>query len=151
MDFNWKELLKNAFKSTFDDLNIFLTIILIISLLISFFIKNFIIDLIPFILFIIILFRLLSKNKIQRQKENKIYQKIKSFILRPFTYYKEKDLKNYVYKKCPKCKTILKLPLPKKSGINHAKCPNCSHRVTILNIRHKKKEKIKVEVIKKKK
>lgn len=148
MDFNYKDLFKKAFKSTFDDLNILITILLIISLVVSFFIKNFIIDLIPFILFALVLYRLLSKNKAQRRKENDIYLKIKNFFVKPFKTFKEKDYKHYVYKRCRKCKTILKLPLPKKAGINHAKCPECGNRVTILNIRH---EKIKVEKIKKRK
>ena len=151
MNFDFKSILKEAIKRSFDELNIFLGILLLIFLVISIFVKNFIIDILPFILFGLIICRLVSSNKIRRAKENKVYLNIIGFFTKPYKYFKEKDFKNNVYKKCPKCKTTLKLPLPAKSGINHAKCPNCGNRVTVVNIRHKKKEKIKVEVIKKRK
>ena len=74
-------------------------------------------------------------------------------ITKPFTNIIRnfKDRKTHVYKKCSKCKTTLKLPLPKTQGINHAKCPECGNRVTIITLRKQQEEKIKVEVIKKKK
>lgn len=143
-----KDILKYGIKTLIDNLNRFIFIIFITLFIISLFIHNFYIDLIKILLLIIFIFRLISKDKVKRQKENKQYLKIRNFIIHPFTSIKKKD-KTSVYKKCPYCKTILKLPLPKKRGINHAKCPNCSKRLTIFNLRKKKTEKIKVEVIKK--
>ena len=144
---------KSILNNLVDDLNKFLLIIDIILIIVSFFIKTFILDLIKFIILGIVIFRLVSKNKQQRAKENKIYQKIIKTITKPFTNIIRnfKDRKTHVYKKCSKCKTTLKLPLPKKRGINHAKCPECSNRVTIITLRKQQEEKIKVEVIKKKK
>ena len=79
--------------------------------------------------------------------------KVINTITRPFQNLIRnfKDRKTHVYKKCSKCKTTLKLPLPKTRGINHAKCPECSNRVTLFTLRKQQPEKIKVEVIKKKK
>jgi hypothetical protein len=148
-NFNFKEIIKQLI----DSLNRFLIIILIILIIITLFIRTFILDLLKFIILGIIIFRITSKNKYQRSKENKSFIKIKNSIINPFTNINRnlKDRKTYVYKKCSKCKTILKLPLPPKRGINHAKCPNCNKRVTLFTLRKKKPEKIKVEVIKKKK
>ncbi len=150
-----KDFMKEALKRIYDELNRFLTIILLILVIITIFIHNFSLDLSKFILLGIILFRLFSKDKLKRSKENEIFLnfiKIITFqsnkIVRKTTY-KEKKKQTFVYKKCPKCKTTLKLPLPKKRGINHAKCPNCGNRVTILSLRCKKPEKVKVEVVKK--
>ena len=111
------------------------------------------IDLFKFIFLGLIIFRITSKNKIQRQKENKIYLKIVNTLTKPFKNIVRnfKDRKTHVYKKCSKFKTTLKLPLPNKRGINHAKCPECDNRVTLFTLRKKQEEKIKVEVIKKKK
>ncbi len=144
---------KSILNNLVDDLNKFLLIIDIILIIVSFFIKTFILDLIKFIILGIVIFRLVSKNKQQRSKENKIYQKIIKTITNPFTNIIRnfKDRKTHVYKKCSKCKTTLKLPLPKTRGINHAKCPECSNRVTIITLRKQQEEKIKVEVNKKKK
>lgn len=155
MPFNNGQLpsLKTILKTLVDDLNRFLIIIDIILIIVSIFIKTFLLDLSKFIVLGIIIFRLASKNKIQRSKENKLYLKVIKTLTKPFQNIIRnwKDRKTHVYKKCSKCKTTLKLPLPKNRGINHAKCPDCGNRVTLFTLRKKEAEKIKVEVIKKKK
>lgn len=154
MPFNNGQLpsLKSILKTLIDELNRFLIIIDIILIIVSIFIKTFLLDLSKFIILGIIIFRISSKNKIQRSKENKLYLKIVNTLTKPFQNIKRnyKDRKTHVYKKCLKCKTTLKLPLPKTRGINHAKCPECGNRVTLFTLRKKQEEKIKVEVIKKK-
>ena len=155
MPFNNGQLpsLKSILYSLIDELNRLLIIIDIILIIVSLFIKTFLLDLFKFIILGIIIFRIVSKNKIQRSKENKLYLKIINTITKPFKNIIRnfKDRKTHVYKRCAKCKTTLKLPLPKTRGINHAKCPECSNRVTLFTLRKKQPEKIKVEVIKKKK
>lgn len=155
MEFNNFKMpsLKSIIWNLIDELNRFLIIIDIILIIVSIFIKAFLLDLFKFIFLGLIIFRIASKNKIQRQKENKIYLKIVNTLTKPFKNIVRnfKDRKTYVYKKCSKCKTTLKLPLPNKRGINHAKCPECDNRVTLFTLRKKQEEKIKVEVIKKKK
>lgn len=155
MDFNNFKMpsLKSIIWNLIDELNRFLIIIDIILIIVSIFIKAFLLDLFKFIFLGLIIFRIASKNKIQRQKENKIYLKIVNNLTKPFKNIVRnfKDRKTHVYKKCSKCKTTLKLPLPNKRGINHAKCPECDNRVTLFTLRKKQEEKIKVEVIKKKK
>ncbi len=143
---------KSIINQLVDSLNRFLLVVLLILIVLTFFIRTFILDILKFILLGIIIFRLVSKNKYKRSKENQTYLKIKKTILKPFNNIVRnfKDRKKYVYKRCSKCKTTLKLPLPNKRGINHAKCPNCHERVTLFTLRKKQPEKIKVEVIKKK-
>lgn len=149
---NTKDIIKLALKNLIDDLNKFLIIIACILIVMTIFIRNFILDILKIIVIILILYRMFSKKKETRAKENKQYLKIRNTMFKPFTNIIRnfKDRKKYVYKKCSKCKTTLKLPLPNKRGKNHATCPNCKNRVTIWTWRKKKPEKIKVEVIKKK-
>ena len=139
---------KSILANLVDELNRFLLIILLILIIITIFIRTFILDLLKFIILGIIIFRLVSKNKYNRDNENKKYLSIKKSLLKPFNNiirnFKDRDL--YVYKRCSKCKTTLKLPLPDKRGIHHAKCTKCKRRVTLFTLR-----KVKVEVIKKKK
>lgn len=143
---NMKDYAKATINHLVDALNKFILIIVIILFIISIFINNFYIDLSRVILFAIFLFRVFSKNRNQREKENQFFIKIINFFKKPFNVL-EKNIKdkNHVYKKCLKCKTILKLPLPEKKGLKHAKCPKCGKRVTFFTL---KKEKI--EIIKKK-
>lgn len=145
--------IKSIINQLIDSLNRFLLVTLLILIILTFFIRTFILDILKFLLLGIIIFRLVSKNKYKRSKENQTYLKIKRTIIKPFNNIIRnfKDRKKYVYKKCSKCKTTLKLPLPNKIGINHAKCPNCHERVTLFSLRKKQPEKIKVEVIKKQK
>ena len=84
---------------------------------------------------------MLSKNITARQKENNIFKKITNFIFKPFENLKRniKD-KEHVYKKCPKCKTVLKLPLPSKKGIQKAKCPKCKKSLTLFTFKEEKIE-----------
>ena len=147
MPFNNGQLpsIKTLLLNLIDELNRFLLIMWLITFIISFFVKNFFTDLLPILFLVLVIFRLASKNKTRRYKENKTFLKIIKIITKPFTNIIRnfKDRKTFVYKKCHKCKTTLKLPLPNKRGINHAKCPNCGNRVTLFTLR-----KMKVEVIK---
>ncbi len=144
-----KTILKDSLKNLVDSLNKFIFILCLVFLVISFFVKNFYVDLIKVVLFIIFVYRLFSKNKIKRHKENAIYLKIKNTLTKPFSVFiKNSQDKNHVYKRCSKCKTILKLPLPSKRGFKHANCPNCHKRLSFFTL---KEEKIIVEVIKKNK
>ena len=147
MPFNNGQLpsIKTLLLNLIDELNRFLLIMWLTTFIISFFVKSFFTDLLPILFLVLVIFRLASKNKTRRYKENKTFLKIIKIITRPFTNIIRnfKDRKTFVYKKCHKCKTTLKLPLPNKRGINHAKCPNCGNRVTLFTLR-----KMKVEVIK---
>ena len=70
-----------------------------------------------------------------------MFLKVKNIVLKPFTNIKRniKD-KNHIYKKCYKCNTTLKLPLPSKRGIKHAKCPGCGKKVTLFAFKQQKVE-----------
>ena len=83
----------------------------------------------------------------QRRKENKLFLKMKNKVKKPFeVIQKNREDKYHIYKRCPKCKTILRLPLPAKRGIKHAKCPHCKRKVTLFTLKYQK-----VEIIRNKK
>lgn len=144
---------KEIINQLIDALNKFLLIILLVLVILTIFVRSFILDILKFLILGIIIFRLTSKNKYKRNNENNKFLKITKTLTKPFSSIVRnyKNRKKYVYKRCRKCKTTLKLPLPNKRGIQHAKCPNCQNRVTLFTLRKKQPEKIKVEVIKKSK
>lgn len=131
-----------------DDLYKFLLKIYILLFIIDLFINSNILIILELIIVLIMSYRLLSKNIYTRQKENKTYLNLKNKVLKPFNNIKRnfKDRDYHVYKKCKKCKSTLKLPLPSKRGIQHVKCPKCKNKITFLCIRQEK-----IEVIKKRK
>jgi len=125
-----------------DELYNFLFYSYIFLCIINLFIKSTVILIIEFFMFILMIYRVFSKKINIRKKENKIYLNIKNKFIKPFINI-ERNLKDkqHVYVKCFKCKTTLKLPLPSKIGIKHAKCPSCKNILTFLTL---KKEKIEI-------
>ena len=70
------------------------------------------------------LFRILSKNVTKRRRE----------VERFFGFFRNKknrfrDRKTHVYRRCPGCKAMLRLP--KKKGKHTVCCPACSHRFSV--------------------
>lgn len=125
-----------------DQLYNFLFVLYLILFGINIFVKSKILNVIELLIIIIIFYRFFSKKIYVRSSENQKYLKIKKSIMSPFVNLKRniKD-KEHVYKKCSKCKTILKLPLPSKRGFNKAKCPHCKNSVRLFTL---KKERIDI-------
>ena len=128
-----------------DELYKFLLLICFVLLVINTFVSNNIIRLFEVLLSVIIFYRYMSKNIKLRKKENDKYLEIKDKIIKLFDYNKKKykDRNTHMYKKCPKCKQKIRLPL--KKGKHTVKCPNCGNR---FDVACHKDEKIKVEIIK---
>ncbi len=128
-----------------DELYKFLLLICFVLIVINTFISNNIIRLFEVLLIVIIFYRYMSKNIKLRKKENDKYLEIKDKIIKLFDYNKKKykDRNTHMYKKCPKCKQKIRLPL--KKGKHTVKCPDCGNR---FDVACHKDEKIKVEIIK---
>lgn len=135
-----------------DDLYHFLFKLYICLLIIDLFIDFPILGYLELLIVIIMFYRFFSKKIYKRSDENILFLKYKKKITKPFKrtinnikkWFNNIKDKNYIYKKCHKCGTTIRLPLPDKYGIKKVKCPKCKkkHRVLCL-----KKEKI--EIIKK--
>ena len=128
-----------------DELYKFLLLICFVLIVINTFISNNIIRLFEVLLIVIIFYRYMSKNIKLRKKENDKYLEIKDKIIKLFDYNKKKykDRNTHMYKKCPKCKQKIRLPL--KKGKHTVKCPNCGKR---FDVSCHKDETIKVELLK---
>lgn len=128
-----------------DELYKFLLLICFVLIVINTFISNNVIRLFEVLLIVIIFYRYMSKNIKLRKKENDKYLEIKNKIIKLFDYNKKKykDRNTHMYKKCPKCKQKIRLPL--KKGKHTVKCPNCGNK---FDVTCHKDEKIKVKIVK---
>ena len=72
----------------------------------------------------IIFFRMMSKNISKRRSENEKFEGFFKLIRN-----KHRDRKTHVYKKCPKCGAVLRLP--KRKGTNIASCPRCANKFEV--------------------
>ena len=114
-----------------DELHEFMFKVYLVLFILNIFIKSSLISFIELILIIIIFYRLLSKNINARRKENKWFLNLKN---------KSKYKDGYIYKKCPKCKKQLKLPIPYKKGIKSVICPKCKKKFSMLVLKSEKVE-----------
>lgn len=137
----WKYKLQKFMKGRYgiDELYKFLFAVYIFTFIINLFLKSIIIEYIGVFLVIVIFYRVFSKNIYQRNKENKQFLKLKNMIIKPFKNIKRNiSDKDHIYKKCSKCKTILKLPIPYERGIKHTNCPKCKKRLTLFVLKKQK-------------
>lgn len=111
-----------------DQLNTVLLLFSIILSVMALIIDSQILNIISSIILAIIIFRALSKNRINRARENekflKWYNPLKNTVIRRKNRFK--DLKNYRYLKCPECRQTLRVP--RKKGKILITCPKCHHK-----------------------
>ena len=70
-------------------------------------------------------FRMLSRNIEARRRENQAFGRIKVKMSKKVAGYRQRATDyNHVYKKCPRCHAVLRLP--RKKGRHTTKCPKCS-------------------------
>lgn len=91
----------------------------------------FVMYIVEYTIFGYIIFRAMSRNLPKRRRENEwllsLFRKVKAhFALQKN---KRRDRKTHVYKKCPSCKNVLRLP--KKKGKHTVKCPCCQNRFDV--------------------
>lgn len=127
-----------------DELYEFLFKLYIALVILNLFIKSEILFIVELLIITYMFYRFFSKKNYKRIKENEMFLKIRNNLCYPLKNFKRniKD-KEHVYKKCYKCKTTLKLPLPSERGIKKVKCPKCGRRIKFLTLK-----KVKVEIIK---
>ena len=128
-----------------DQLYSFLLILCLIIVIINTFINSIILRIIELVIFFYCIYRVFSKNKYKRSKENKKYLEIKSKIEKNINYQKKKykDRNTHMYKKCPKCRQKIRLPLKKFKNL--LKCQIFREK---FEVKCRRNEKIKVEIIK---
>ena len=141
----WINRFQNFMRERYgiDELYIFLLFCYLLISIIHLFFTHWTLSALSFAIFIIMFYRVFSKNIVMRQKENEWYLSCKRKVMKPFQNLKQRyhDRDTYIYKKCHACKTTLRLPLPSERGIKHVRCPKCKKRLTVLCFR---KEKIEI-------
>lgn len=114
-----------------DNLFRFMMIAELVLIVINAFVRSRLIDLAELLILVYAIFRLVSKNSAARRKENEKYLSISKKVKGNFLLCRDRfrDRKTHVYKKCPKCGAVLRLP--KTSGEHTVRCPKCSERFDV--------------------
>ena len=107
-----------------DELTYALFIFAAILSFINIFLRSGILQLVVYALVIYALFRILSRNLEARRRENRFFKEKIGFIMKQKEIYENrKNDKLHVYKKCPACKAVLRLP--HRIGTHTTVCPRC--------------------------
>lgn len=114
-----------------DQLNNFILALIVAVLIVEIFIDSIAVTAIYLALWCLMIFRMMSRNVYKRRAENDKFIKLWNPIKNKLKLIKNKyrDRKTHVYKKCPQCKTVLRLP--KQQGKHTVKCPRCFERFDI--------------------
>ena len=84
----------------------------------------------PFIICLVIFFRMFSRNVVRRQRENhgyyKMMKKLGASWRRLMVRFRDRKTANFF--RCPKCKADIRMP--KKTGSFQIRCPRCGEEFT---------------------
>ena len=76
------------------------------------------------------IYRMFSHNIAARTKENRVVKNFLSFLPKRYNTYKTRKAdKTHIYKKCPGCKAVLRLP--RRKGKHTTVCPNCHLKFSV--------------------
>ena len=106
-------------------------ILIIVNQFVTNVIANIIISSVEILLFAYSIYRVMSRNIYKRQAENMVFRKIINAIKEFFILQRNKhrDRKTHVYRRCPACKSTLRLP--RQKGKHTAVCPRCERRFEV--------------------
>ena len=102
--------------------------VVVLHTLVTFFVDSLVLDAIvsvlSLVLVAVIFGRMLSRNIAKRQRENQRFCSFFKLLKNRF-----RDRKTHVYRKCPKCQAVLRLP--RNKGKHFVVCPRCKNRFTV--------------------
>ncbi|MGN0641987.1 MAG: hypothetical protein ACI4JJ_02465 [Huintestinicola sp.] len=103
----------------------------IVLALINIFARSAVVSVIMWALFIWSMFRFFSKNLNKRREENRAFLSAAAKVKQFFVLRKNmlRDIKTHVYKKCPQCHKMLRLP--RKKGEHTVNCPCCHNSFSV--------------------
>lgn len=84
------------------------------------------------VVFVYMMFRAFSKNRVKRAAENQKYLQLFGPLQKQMMQYynRFRDRRTHRYRRCPNCRTTLRLK--KNIGITHVKCPRCGTQADFL-------------------
>ena len=110
-----------------DELSLAMLIISLIVSLISSIVGSIVLNLASMVLYILVIFRIFSRNVEKRYAENQKYVTFRQSFRRSCSqaWVRLKNSKKYKYFKCPQCRVLIRLE--RGCGQKHVRCPRCHH------------------------
>lgn len=130
MDFRYRLMRFMSGRNGPDELFIAMLLFSICLSAINIFVRSLVLQAVVYIVMLAALFRCFSRNTEQRRRENVRFLSAAGFIKQKRSFYRQKKAdKCHIYKKCPSCKAILRLP--RRVGVHTTVCPKCGREFTV--------------------
>lgn len=125
---NFRDKMNNFFRGRYgyDELNKFLLVMYIIFIMINLFTRFYLLNILSFVIAIILLFRIFSKNIEKRYAENRKFMYITAPIRVWFDNIRNSSKSSSKVFVCSKCHQ--KVRVPKGKGKIEITCPKCNYK-----------------------
>lgn len=110
-----------------DELSLALLVTALVLMLLSSLTGSVVLNLLGMVLYVLIIFRILSRNVPKRYAENQKYLAARTKMRKSVSQWwaRLKNIRKYRYFKCPQCHSLLRLP--RKVGEVTVTCGKCHH------------------------
>lgn len=96
----------------------------------NWFIHSLVLQLIVYAIVVYAFLRVMSRNTAARQRENQLFIRVKDLLIKRKNLHNQRKVDyNHVYKKCPNCRAVLRLP--RKKGKHFTVCPKCNKKFRV--------------------
>lgn len=124
MDFRYRLMRFMSGRYGVDSMFYAITAAAVVLSFVNIFVRSLILQIIVYALMIYALFRVFSRNTVARSRENRMFAGFAERIKKRRDFYRQKKNDRFhVYKKCPHCGAILRLP--RRPGSHTTACPKC--------------------------
>lgn len=119
-----------AGRCGFDGLNKFIFAVYVALMAVNLIFRNRFVYLAIWLLFLLLLLRMFSRNLTARQRENNKFMQLVYKLRRQNRQRASRKADvTHIYKKCPHCKATVRLP--RKKGHHRVDCPKCSREFKV--------------------
>lgn len=130
MDFRYRLMRFMSGRNGPDELFVLIFAVSVALAVVNIFVRSYILQAAVYAVMLLALFRLFSRKTDRRRQENEKLLKLLSTFRRKKDFNEQKRAdKCHVYKKCPSCKAVLRLP--KRPGVHKTVCPRCGMEFTV--------------------
>ena len=108
-----------------------ITAVAVILAIINSFVRSLALQAVVYVLMILAVLRVFSRNTAARSRENRAFKSLsEKFSAKKAERNRRKADFRHVYKKCPHCGAVLRLP--RRKGKHKPVCPRCSKEFTVF-------------------
>lgn len=98
---------------------------------VNIFVRSFILQMVVYAIVFLAVLRAFSRNYEARSKENRAIEGLLQKISQKVQTHRQRRMdKTHIYRKCPRCKAILRLP--RRKGRHKTCCPKCRNEFRVV-------------------